>query len=118
MSPGRGSDAGAVSSLHDSSGFFVDVNRFRGVSWIDVSSDSTARADLKVVADRLGVQTDSNQDVLRALSNQSEEWLLVLDNADDDLTDYSVYLPPGIRGPVLMTSRNDELASKCSLAGS
>ena len=42
------------------------------------------------------------------LSNVSESWALVLDNADDPRLDLSPYFPVGNRGVILMTSRNPE----------
>lgn len=35
-------------------------------------------------------------------------WLLVIDNADDPLVDYSRFIPAGDRGHILITSRNQE----------
>ena len=46
--------------------------------------------------------------VQRWLSNVSESWALILDNADDPRLDLSPYFPVGNRGVVLMTSRNPE----------
>ena len=46
--------------------------------------------------------------VQRWLSNVSESWALILDNADDPRLDLSPYFPVGNRGVILMTSRNPE----------
>jgi hypothetical protein len=43
------------------------------------------------------------------LSNHSEPWLLILDNADDINRDYSEYFPSGDYGSIILTSRNPEL---------
>ncbi len=44
--------------------------------------------------------------VQRWLSNISEPWALILDNADDSRMDISSYFPIGNRGVVLITTRN------------
>jgi len=44
--------------------------------------------------------------VQRWLSNISEPWALILDNADDPRMDISSYFPVGNRGVVLITTRN------------
>lgn len=44
--------------------------------------------------------------VKRWLSNISESWALILDNADDPRLDISPYFPVGNRGIVLITTRN------------
>ena len=46
--------------------------------------------------------------VQRWLSNASESWVLILDNADDPGLDLSAYFPVGNRGVILITSRNPE----------
>lgn len=40
------------------------------------------------------------------LSNATESWALILDNADDPRMDISPYFPVGNRGVVLITTRN------------
>ncbi|KAK3170216.1 hypothetical protein OEA41_009602 [Lepraria neglecta] len=46
--------------------------------------------------------------VKRWLSNTSEPWALILDNADDPRLDISPYFPVGNRGIVLITTRNPD----------
>ncbi|KAL8797994.1 MAG: hypothetical protein Q9200_007836, partial [Gallowayella weberi] len=46
--------------------------------------------------------------VQRWLSNTSEPWALILDNADDPRLDISSYFPVGNRGVVLITTRNPD----------
>lgn len=45
------------------------------------------------------------------LTNRPEEWLLILDNADDPSLDILSYLPVGSRGTIIVTSRNPELTA-------
>lgn len=47
-------------------------------------------------------------DFKRFLTNSSEPWLLILDNADDPRLDISQFFPVGRRGTVIVTSRNPE----------
>jgi tetratricopeptide (TPR) repeat protein len=76
-----------------------------GVFWVDVSNRSTAQNGFAAVAKALGLTGQTVEESLQALANSTRRWLLVLDNADDATFDYSVYLPSGNRGAVIMTSR-------------
>ena len=46
--------------------------------------------------------------VKRCLSNTTEPWIVILDNADDPWLDVSRYFPAGNRGIILITTRNPE----------
>jgi len=46
------------------------------------------------------------EDIKSWLTNTSNRWLLVLDNADDVDMDYSKFVPAGDGGSILITSRN------------
>ncbi|KAH3958519.1 hypothetical protein HBH98_077100 [Parastagonospora nodorum] len=81
---------------------------FWGVFWVDVSSQSTAQNGFAAIATMLQCPTETISDSTRLLANATKRWLLVLDNADDPLFDYAVYLPPGNRGSVVLTSRSPE----------
>ena len=48
------------------------------------------------------------EDFKRCLVNSPEPWLLILDNADDPLLNISKFFPVGIRGTIIITSRNPE----------
>lgn len=52
-----------------------------------------------------GVAANANA-ALHWLSNLDEEWLLIIDNADDAEVKLDEYLPKGSRGHVLITTRN------------
>ncbi|KAI1482378.1 TPR-like protein [Daldinia eschscholtzii] len=82
--------------------------RFWGVFWVDVSSDSTTKAGFSAIATTLGSKGTGVDDTRLALSNidPKHPWLLILDNADDLNIDYQQYFPSGIRGAVIITSRN------------
>lgn len=72
---------------------------------MDVSSLSTAKNGFLAIARALGSSAETNKEVLLALANTQERWLLVLDNADDPEFDYTSYIPSGNQGVVIMTSR-------------
>jgi len=61
------------------------------------------------VARRLGLVEDVSS-VMRYLSEVAENWLLIIDNADDPSIALSKYFPTGGKGSILITSRNPELA--------
>jgi tetratricopeptide (TPR) repeat protein len=58
-----------------------------------------------VVAKALELHVQTIEESLQALANSRRRWLLLLDNADDSNFDYSVYLPSGNRGTVILASR-------------
>ncbi|SPO04151.1 uncharacterized protein DNG_06834 [Cephalotrichum gorgonifer] len=88
----------------------ANPNRFWGVFWVDVSSEATATMGFLKILQMLGCPGTSIDDARHQLSNAPAEndWLLILDNADDPETDYEAYFPSGTRGAVLMTSRDPE----------
>ncbi|KAK6810867.1 hypothetical protein RU639_013582 [Aspergillus parasiticus] len=89
---------------------FADQMReaFWGIFWVDVSSDSTAIEGFLRISNILGSTAEDINDTCQLLSNLKDEWLLVLDNADDPKTDYQRYFPVGKYGKILMTSRIPE----------
>ena len=44
----------------------------------------------------------------RWLTHSLEQWLLILDNADDPLVDISLFFPVGNRGTIIITTRNPQ----------
>ncbi|KAL9117774.1 MAG: hypothetical protein Q9187_005686 [Circinaria calcarea] len=86
----------------------VTREEFWGVFWVDVGKPSTAKSDLIAVAKILGRSVETVSDALQVLANIKQNWLLILDNADDPDFDYQVYLPSGTQGAVIMTSRVSE----------
>ncbi|OCK95935.1 uncharacterized protein K441DRAFT_608490 [Cenococcum geophilum 1.58] len=81
---------------------------FWGVFWVDVSSESAAAAGFLRISNILGSSAEDIDDTRQLLSNAKDDWLLVLDNADDPDTDYERYFPSGTRGAILITSRIPE----------
>ena len=84
------------------------IHSFWGVFWVDVSSESAAAAGFLRISNILGSSAEDIDDTRQLLSNAKDDWLLVLDNADDPDTDYERYFPSGIRGAILITSRIPE----------
>ncbi|KAI0886308.1 TPR-like protein [Annulohypoxylon maeteangense] len=84
--------------------------KFWGVFWVDVSSDSTAKAGFSKIGKMLKSGEAEIDEVRGLLSNidPKRPWLLILDNADNPKVDYNQYCPSGARGTVLITSRNPE----------
>ncbi|KAL7948403.1 hypothetical protein V8C42DRAFT_314325 [Trichoderma barbatum] len=87
-------------------------NQFWGVFWVDVATAATATRGFSMIARVLGSDTTDIEDVHYLLENcpADQNWLLILDNADDSTINYGDYIPPGERGTVLMSSRLPECA--------
>ncbi|KAF1937380.1 hypothetical protein EJ02DRAFT_385756, partial [Clathrospora elynae] len=81
---------------------------FWGVFWVDVGGSLIAKNGFIAVAQALGSPAKSVDESLRALANTKKRWLLVLDNADKPEFDYTQYIPSGVQGTVIITSRNPE----------
>jgi hypothetical protein len=74
---------------------------------VDASSAESLERGYLQVAEICGLESQVSV-VQRWLSNISEPWALILDNADDPRLDISPYFPVGNRGVVLITTRNPE----------
>lgn len=87
---------------------------FWGVFWIDVASRSSAIASFERVAVELELR-DSNDRVEQVRTHLAKvgcrpkrNWLLILDNADDDTMDCHEFIPSGDYGSIIITSRSRE----------
>ena len=77
---------------------------------MDSSSVETIEENIKSIADHpfakaAGVER-SVRSAIQWLSYEDHEWLLIFDNADGDPNTIGKYVPPGMRGNILFTSRN------------
>ena len=81
------------------------LSSFYGIFFIDASSANRAEQGLSAMAERFQVGQHM-EDFKRWLTNLSEDWLLIIDNADDPSVDILQYLPTGCRGTVVITTRN------------
>lgn len=91
-------------------------NRYWGVFWIDCSSEANAEASYAILAERAGKgqELGAGQEWL---SQRTDPWLLVLDNANDPEMDLSKSIPASGNGHVLVTTRNPN-AKMYSTSGS
>ena len=84
----------------------IIVPSFWGVFWVDGSSrprlKQTFSQNVSIIA---GVEANENA-ALHWLSNLSEPWLLIIDNADDHDLNLDEYFPRGDRGHILITTRD------------
>ena len=81
------------------------LSSFYGIFFIDASSASRAEQGFSAMAERCQVGKRI-EDFKRWLTNLAEDWLLIIDNADDPSLDVLQYLPTGCRGTVVITTRN------------
>ena len=97
--------------------------RFSNVYFIDASSSTTIVADLEHIALVEGL-VKSWESTLDWLALRREEWLLLLNNADDTTVNLRDYFPRCSHGNILITSRNretvqhaSEVESRCQVSG-
>ena len=83
------------------------MSSFYGVFFIDASSASRAEQGFSAMAERCQVGK-SMEDFKRWLTNLAEDWLLIIDNADDPSLDILPYFPPSCRGTIIVTTRNPD----------
>lgn len=81
--------------------------RFWGIFWIDATSYITANQGFLEISRICGIDKDP-QIVRQWLSNTQNNWLLIIDNADDPSMDISKFFPTGNRGSILLTTRNPD----------
>jgi tetratricopeptide (TPR) repeat protein len=84
------------------------------VFWVDASSLENINMSLKGISSIPAAQASyldgSAESVLQWISSIEEEWLIVFDNADDLPPDVvAKFIPPGNRGNILITSRNQSM---------
>ncbi|KAG8783010.1 hypothetical protein FRC15_005920 [Serendipita sp. 397] len=74
------------------------------VFFLDASSETSLNADLATLARS---QTEKyDDDALTWLANGIDNWLLIMDNADDSSFKLSTFLPRAAHGHVIVTTRN------------
>ena len=76
-----------------------------GVFWIDASCEENAESGFAYLGQQSGKGSTFSAGK-HWLSNISEPWLLVIDNADDPEMDVSKYFPAGGSGHIIITTRN------------
>jgi len=78
-----------------------------GIFWIDASNEENAEAGFAYLGQQAGKGATFAAG-MHWLSNCTEPWFLVIDNADDPDMDVSKYFPIGGNGHILITTRNPE----------
>ena len=79
--------------------------RFSNVYFVDASTAKTTDANLSSIALSKAIG-ESGEDTLDWLAGRHEEWLLLLNNADDTTSNLRDYFPRCSHGNILITSRN------------
>ena len=87
-------------------GLMLEI-RFWGIFWIDASSDITASQGFLDISRMCGINEDLKV-VREWLSNTENNWLLIIDNADNPSINVSKLFPTGNRGSILLTTRNPD----------
>ena len=95
------------------------ADRLSHVFWIDASSEENIAMSLRgifgISATQASCLDDSVESVLQWMSVLQEEWLIVFDNADVPCVDVvEKFIPPGNRGNILITSRNQSMGRVAS----
>lgn len=88
--------------------------RFSRIFFIDASTTDQISLSLQDLGSELGLIEPSSSDTLASLSRLNEDWLVVLDNADDPGISLNDYLPRCNHGNILITTRNRECTSLTS----
>ncbi|KAF2477702.1 uncharacterized protein BDR25DRAFT_275038 [Lindgomyces ingoldianus] len=86
---------------------FAEDNResFWGVFWVDASTTERMKQTYAQISKVAEVEPNPNA-AMHWLSNLEEQWLLIIDNADDPNIHLETYFPKGNRGHILVTTRN------------
>ncbi|KIM30149.1 hypothetical protein M408DRAFT_294335, partial [Serendipita vermifera MAFF 305830] len=88
--------------------------------YVDASSSPSIKADLQLWARDLGTghERDEWEDAMRALNSapHGEQWILILDNADDPDLNLTPFLPTNTRVTIMITSRNHALGNLSTTA--
>ncbi|KJZ70348.1 hypothetical protein HIM_10277 [Hirsutella minnesotensis 3608] len=99
-------------------------DRYNPILWIDATNKETVRSSFERCASELGLSGSGNEEqksaladartvltVLRWLRDRTEaddEWLVIIDNADDFSWGIMNVIPKGERGSVIITSQDDQ----------
>ena len=94
------------------------------IFWITARSEDEIKAGFQAIADKLsdgpGPKSLGNRlDMVTSwlCSPSNEDWLLVLDNYDDVRVDIRKFLPAGMLGAVLITSRDRKVIGSVATSG-
>ena len=85
--------------------------RFWAIFWVDASSKTSLERGFIDIANKCEIQDRTLDGAKLWLANINEEWLCIMDNADDRDIDYATYFPSGHKGSILITTRNQDCSS-------
>ncbi|KAJ6450510.1 hypothetical protein C8R45DRAFT_1083926 [Mycena sanguinolenta] len=85
--------------------FIEEWTNFTDPLFVDASSTDTIETGLKNIAVTRGTG-NSSQDALIWLARKNEQWLLLMDNADDPTINLNHWLPKCNHGNIIITTRN------------
>ncbi|KIK04959.1 hypothetical protein K443DRAFT_39747, partial [Laccaria amethystina LaAM-08-1] len=87
---------------------------FSQVFWVDASSSGTIVQALKGICQFCGLD-GSPESALCWIGSLKENYIMIFDNADIlSPAELEVYFPPGMRGNILITSRNSGMVTLTS----
>jgi hypothetical protein len=78
------------------------------VYFVDASSEGTLKVDLENILHSRGAEyrTSSHQDSIAWLATTPDDWLMIMDNADDPSFRLLLYIAQSSRGNIIITTRN------------
>ena len=78
------------------------------VYFVNASAENALKADLENIIRSRGAKyrASSHQDTLTWLATKQEDWLVIMDNADDPSLRLVPYISQSPRGNVIITTRN------------
>ncbi|KUJ10917.1 HET-domain-containing protein [Mollisia scopiformis] len=89
------------------------THMFWKIFWIDATSATTLDLSFREIALDPAATYDGVEDsidsIVRWLSRQDKEWLVIFDNADEEPETVERFLAPSNRGNTLITSRNPNM---------
>lgn len=97
--------------------YSADKPRYWGVFWLDAASLATAEQGYVAIGRLCGLVQPSVETVKNWLASLDLPWLLIIDNADNPEIDYSQYMPSGMRGDILLTTRNKDCGVEYGTVG-
>ena len=83
-----------------------DLLSYCGIFWIDATSAETAEKSFLAIARECGLE--QNMYSVKTWLSGKDNWLLIMDNADDPDLKIEELFPEGNRGAVLITTRNPD----------
>ncbi|KAI5788780.1 hypothetical protein FPQ18DRAFT_51079 [Pyronema domesticum] len=90
---------------------------FSGIFWVDATDQESAESRFRTIAEVLEIKTSGDlkpTDAVKRYLSISDNWLLLIDNADNPKHNILDYMPSGNTGSIIITSRNPEVSEYAS----